>query len=99
MSLGARAAIVGRDASGLAQTAAELTKATGQDCLPCPADVRDPKALERAAEECARKFGKIDFVICGEWEDLSSPLGASEVLGLVRRSCPRELTIHSTSHR
>ena len=52
-------------AKGLAESAAALTASTSQASLSCPADVRDPKALVKAVEECIKRLGKIDFVICG----------------------------------
>lgn len=54
-------------AKGLAESASALTSSTSQACLPCPADVRDPKAMVKAVEDCINKFGKIDFVICGSF--------------------------------
>ncbi|KAL7413700.1 hypothetical protein BDY24DRAFT_387824 [Mrakia frigida] len=74
MSLGCSSAIVGRDAKGLAESASALTSSTSQACLPCPADVRDPKAMVKAVEDCINKFGKIDFVICGAAGNFLSPI-------------------------
>jgi 2,4-dienoyl-CoA reductase [(3E)-enoyl-CoA-producing], peroxisomal len=50
----------------LGQSAEELSKDTGRVCLPVQADVRQPKALQDAVAKTIEKFGRIDFVICGE---------------------------------
>lgn len=66
MRHGASATIVGRDAKGLAESAAALEKATGGKCLAASADVRDTKALKAAVDATVAKFGHIDYVICGK---------------------------------
>lgn len=65
MSFGANAAILGRKADRLERASKELSAATGQQCLPCPADVREPEQLKAAARKTIEKFGRIDFVIAG----------------------------------
>lgn len=65
MSFGAHAAILGRKADRLARASKELSDATGQQCLPCPADVREPDQLKEAVRKTVEKFGRIDFVIVG----------------------------------
>jgi 2,4-dienoyl-CoA reductase [(3E)-enoyl-CoA-producing], peroxisomal len=55
-------------AEGLAESAKNLTKATGRQCLPASADVRKPDQLKEAVEAAIKKYGKIDYVICGEFE-------------------------------
>lgn len=65
MDHGARAAIVSRKIEKLEGAAKELHQATGRDCLPVVADVRDPAAVERAIDETLSKFGRIDIVING----------------------------------
>lgn len=65
MSFGANAAILGRKADRLAKASADLSSATGQQCLPCPADVREPEQLKEAVRKTIEKFGRIDFVIAG----------------------------------
>jgi peroxisomal 2,4-dienoyl-CoA reductase len=50
----------------LTQTAKELSEATGQTCIPAQADVRQPPMLASAVTKAIERFGKIDFVICGE---------------------------------
>lgn len=65
MSFGANAAIIGRKADRLARASQELSSATGQQCLDCPADVRDPEQLKAAVRKAIEKFGRIDYVIAG----------------------------------
>ncbi|OCF61167.1 peroxisomal 2,4-dienoyl-CoA reductase [Kwoniella mangroviensis CBS 10435] len=72
MSHGVDAAIVGRDVKGLAESAEALEKSTGQRCLPASADVRDPKQMEKAVKDTVDKYGKIDFVICGDTDCMIS---------------------------
>jgi hypothetical protein len=50
----------------LTQAAKELSEATGRTCIPAQGDVRDPKTLQEAVAKTIEKFGRIDFVICGE---------------------------------
>ncbi|SOV05038.1 related to SPS19 - peroxisomal 2,4-dienoyl-CoA reductase [Ustilago sp. UG-2017a] len=65
MSFGADAAILGRKADRLSRASQELSSATGQQCLACPADVREPEQLKEAVRKTVEKFGRIDFVIAG----------------------------------
>ena len=51
----------------LQASAEELAAATGNQCLPVQADVRNPKLLQEAVAKTVEKFGRIDFVICGTW--------------------------------
>lgn len=53
-------------AKGLEESARNLQNSTGGVCIAASADVRDPVQLQRAVSETKDKFGKIDFVICGE---------------------------------
>ncbi|KAH7106328.1 2,4-dienoyl-CoA reductase [Auriculariales sp. MPI-PUGE-AT-0066] len=76
MRHGANAVIVGRNAERLAQTAAELEAATGQRCIPAPADVRKLASLNEAAKLTIDTFGKIDFCICGAAGNFLAPLSA-----------------------
>ena len=48
------------------QSAEELSKSTGQICVPIQGDVRQPKTLKDAVAKTVEKFGRIDFVICGK---------------------------------
>ncbi|WVR07734.1 hypothetical protein IAU60_004777 [Kwoniella sp. DSM 27419] len=79
MAHGVDAAIVGRDAKGLAESAERLEKSTGQRCLAASADVRDPEQVKAAVKATVDKFGKIDFVICGAAGNFLAPIsGLSE---------------------
>ena len=49
----------------LTEAARELSKATGQTCIPAQADVRQPQQLKDAVAKTIEHFGRIDFVICG----------------------------------
>lgn len=51
----------------LTQAAAELSQATGQECIPTQADVRFPAQLKEAVAKTIAKFGRIDYVICGKF--------------------------------
>lgn len=53
-------------AEGLASSASKLQEATGKRCLPASADVRKPEELKSAVLQAVEKFGKIDYVVCGE---------------------------------
>lgn len=65
----------------LKQTAKELTESTGQECLPVRADVRQPALLKEAVEETLTKFGRIDFVICGQYlPSLKFKIGSWQIL-------------------
>ncbi len=46
----------------------ELSECTGKDCLPVQADVRQPASLKEAVDKTIAKFGRIDFVICGQFK-------------------------------
>ncbi|KAJ7674078.1 2,4-dienoyl-CoA reductase [Mycena polygramma] len=79
MRHGASATIVGRKLDRLTEAARELSAATGQKCLPCQGDVRQPKALQDAVAKTIETFGRIDFVICGAAGNFLAPIsGLSE---------------------
>ena len=52
----------------ITQAADELSKGTGNVCIPAKADVRRPDELKDAVKKTVEKFGRIDFVICGKDE-------------------------------
>ena len=58
----------------ITQAAEELSKGTGNTCIPAQADVRRPDALKEAVRKTVEKFGRIDFVICGESKPTCPPL-------------------------
>jgi len=74
MRHGANATIVGRKLDRLTATAAELSKATGRECLAAQGDVRDPAALKAAVAKTIEKYGRIDFVICGAAGNFLAPI-------------------------
>jgi len=79
MKHGANATIVGRKLDRLTQAAEELSKGTGNTCIPAQADVRKPDELKEAVRKTIEKFGRIDFVICGAAGNFLAPLsGLSE---------------------
>ncbi|KAF8898021.1 2,4-dienoyl-CoA reductase [Gymnopilus junonius] len=79
MRHGANATIVGRKLDRLTQAAKELSQATGQECIPAQADVRQPSALREAVAKTIEKFGRIDYVICGAAGNFLAPIsGLSE---------------------
>jgi len=79
MKHGANATIVGRKLDRLTQAAEELSKGTGNTCIPAQADVRKPEELKEAVRKTIERFGRIDFVICGAAGNFLAPLsGLSE---------------------
>lgn len=60
----------------LTEAAEELSKGTGNVCIPAQADVRRPDELKEAVRKTIEKFGRIDFAICG----------GSNPLRLIRRN-------------
>ncbi|WVF73051.1 hypothetical protein IAT40_007869 [Kwoniella sp. CBS 6097] len=79
MAHGVSAAIAGRDAKGLQESADALSKKTGGKCIATSADVRDPEQVQAAVKKTIEEFGKIDFVICGAAGNFLAPIsGLSE---------------------
>jgi peroxisomal 2,4-dienoyl-CoA reductase len=62
---GAEVCIVSRKPEVLAQTASEISAATGRKVLGLAADVRDPEAIARVIAECAAHFGTLDTLVNG----------------------------------
>ncbi|ORY87495.1 hypothetical protein BCR35DRAFT_289575 [Leucosporidium creatinivorum] len=76
---GANATILGRREANIRDAAAKLTKDTGKECLGIAGDVRKPESLKAAIEATVKRFGRIDFVICGAAGNFLSPIsGLSE---------------------
>jgi len=61
--LGAKVVIASRKLDVLKQTADEIKSKTGREVLPIAADVRDPKAVKAAVDECVAKFGLPNVII------------------------------------
>ncbi|NBD24915.1 SDR family NAD(P)-dependent oxidoreductase [Paenibacillus glycinis] len=59
---GAKLALAARSADRLHRLAEEL-KAQGSDVIALPADVSDPKQVQRLIEETVRHFGRLDVVV------------------------------------
>lgn len=79
MNLGVKASIFGRNEAGVKSSADKLSKDTGSECLGTVGDVRKPEDIKRAVESVVKKFGRIDFVICGAAGNFLSPIsGLSE---------------------
>ncbi|KAJ3273372.1 hypothetical protein HK104_004285 [Borealophlyctis nickersoniae] len=74
MRHGAKAAIVSRTLEKLEVAAKELTKLTGQECIPIAADVRSYADIEAAFKKAHDHFGRIDIVICGAAGNFLSPV-------------------------
>ncbi|THH23275.1 hypothetical protein EUX98_g7904 [Antrodiella citrinella] len=63
----------------LTASAEELSVATGKICLAVQGDVRYPAQLREAVAQTIKKFGRIDFVICGAAGNFLAPIsGLSE---------------------
>jgi NAD(P)-dependent dehydrogenase (short-subunit alcohol dehydrogenase family) len=59
----------------LKRAAQALSAATGNDCLPVKADVRDPRQIQAAVQQTIARYGRIDFVIngmCNKYSSLSN---------------------------
>lgn len=56
---GARVVICGRERGKLERAAAEM----GQECVPVPADLADPKEIEKLAAATAARFQHIDILV------------------------------------
>lgn len=61
--LGANLVICGRRAEVLAETAAEISKATGSEVWGQPCDVREPEQIEAMIDGAIEKFGAVDGLI------------------------------------
>src|ERR1700753_521357 len=59
---GAKLALVARSADALDHLAEEL-QSQGSDAVSLPADVSDPKQVQRIIEETVRHFGRLDVLI------------------------------------
>src|SRR5262245_60612017 len=70
--LGARVAVVGRNAEKALAAAAEI-KAQGPGAIGLSADVREYEAVERSFQETIAAFGGIDFVVSGAAGNFPAP--------------------------
>lgn len=74
MEHGCSAAIFGRRQNVITDSASTLSKETGQQCIGLSGDVRKLETLEAAVKETVKRFGRIDYVICGAAGNFLSPL-------------------------
>lgn len=79
---GCNAAIFGRRLDVITASAAKLSTSTGKTCIGIAGDVREPESLKAAVAETVKKFGRVDYVICGAAGNFLSPID-----GLVHVHC------------
>jgi peroxisomal 2,4-dienoyl-CoA reductase len=60
---GADVAIVSRKAENLGPAAEQIAVMTGRRCLPIPADVRQPEAVDAAVDRTIRELGGLDILV------------------------------------
>jgi 2,4-dienoyl-CoA reductase [(3E)-enoyl-CoA-producing], peroxisomal len=65
MRHGANAAIMGRKVDRLTKAAEDLSRSTRNTCVATPGDVRSYEDVQKAVADTIKKFGRIDYVICG----------------------------------
>jgi NAD(P)-dependent dehydrogenase (short-subunit alcohol dehydrogenase family) len=70
--LGARVAVVGRDANKAANAALEI-RALGVEAIGLSADVREYDAVERSLHDTSNAFGGIDIVVSGAAGNFPAP--------------------------
>lgn len=70
---GARVGLIARNREALAHAAEEI-RATGGEALPLPLDVADAAAVEAAADEVVRKWGRIDTWVNDAMVSVFSPV-------------------------
>jgi len=73
LELGAKVAITSRDLEKLRNTAEELEKETGGECLAISCDVRFYEQVEIMREEVLKKFGKVDVLLNNAAGNFISP--------------------------
>lgn len=73
LELGAKVAITSRDLDKLKNTASELSKETGGDCLPLPCDVRHIDQVETMHRQVLEHFGKVDVLLNNAAGNFISP--------------------------
>ena len=78
---GADVCLVGRKADVLAQTAAEMSAATGREIFFVPCDVRQPDVVADAIAQTVAKFGHLDTVVNGAAGNFLAPAAALSANG------------------
>ncbi|KAI0869979.1 hypothetical protein GGS24DRAFT_505240 [Hypoxylon argillaceum] len=73
--LGANACIIGRNIEKTEKVAADIATARkGAKVLAIACDVRDDQSLVKAAEQCVKELGAIDFLIAGAAGNFVAPI-------------------------
>ena len=76
--VGAKVAVLGRNADKAEAAAQEIIDETGGDAIALTADVRDPEQVEAALQKTVKQWGKIDILISGAAGNFPAPaLGIS----------------------
>lgn len=76
--VGAKVAVLGRNAEKAAAAAEAVRTETGAEAISLSADVRDPEQVETALQETVKQWGKIDILISGAAGNFPAPaLGIS----------------------
>ncbi|KAI9349856.1 2,4-dienoyl-CoA reductase [Zopfochytrium polystomum] len=73
---GGNVAVAGRSLDKLVDTAAEIKRKFGTECLPVQTDVRSFEQVTEAMKKTYDKFGRIDFVVCGAAGNFLAPVEA-----------------------
>lgn len=72
--------IVSRNIEKLNNSANELSKKTGRQCIAVQADVRDFKSMQNAVVKAMEVYGKIDIVVCGAAGNFLAPVSSNHLL-------------------
>jgi peroxisomal 2,4-dienoyl-CoA reductase len=72
---GADVAIVSRKPENLGPAAERIAATTGRRCLPIPADVRQPEAVESAVDRTIQELGGLDIVVNNAAGNFPCPSG------------------------
>lgn len=75
---GAKVVICARDAVGLAETAGELSAATGMEVWPLAVDLTDAAQIQHLASETLRRYGRIDVLVTNNGGPLAAYFGDLE---------------------
>ncbi|NND82090.1 MAG: SDR family oxidoreductase [Gammaproteobacteria bacterium] len=72
-AVGAKVAVLGRNAEKAQAAATQITEQTGAEAMPLSADVRDPEQVEVALAQVSSKWGKIDILVSGAAGNFPAP--------------------------
>ncbi|MEM7359855.1 MAG: SDR family oxidoreductase [Pseudomonadota bacterium] len=73
VSVGARVAVLGRNAEKADAAAAEIMQEVGDQAIALTGDVRDPDQVSAALASCEEQLGKIDILIAGAAGNFPAP--------------------------